>query len=226
MAAKSGWGGLTLGFFAVGLSASIALVPVERRSPSPLFEPRLMRVSIVRRSLASVAMTWVTFFGLLTAVPFYVERNLGRSTSVAGATTVAIPVGIIMMAPFIGRLLRRFTRRTIALGASAVITVAMAAITAEPSQWWLVGLLVLVGVGVGTSNTLNSTTVMDCIEIADRGVASGLINLARAGGSAVGVAIAATVIELSGVHSVQPAIAALLGSAVVGLMITAWPQRN
>jgi MFS family permease len=226
LAAKQGWGGSTLGFLAVGIAASIALVPVERNSPSPLFEPRIMRITQVRRSLISITVTWVTFFGLLTAVPFYVERNLGDSIIEGGAVTMAIPLGLIAMAPFIGFIRRHFSRRQIAVTATTVIVIALAPARFDSSIWPLIVSLVVIGAGVGASNTLNSAAVMDAVGDEDRGVASSLINLARAGGSAIGVAVASSFIVMAHSRSAANALSALLVAAIVAWTAALLPQRD
>lgn len=226
LAARSGWRGSTLGVFAVGVAAAIALLPTERRSPAPLFDRALLASSLIRRSLASVLFTWITFFALLTSIPFFVERVLGRSISTGGVVTMAIPGGLVLIAPLIGRLRHHSSPAVIARVAGVLVLVGCVGAASSGATWQLVAALFVVGVGVGGSNTSNSASIMECVEPGERGVGSGLINLARAGGSAVGVALASTAIELSGTTNVRVALWAISGSAAVSLVVAWWPQRS
>ena len=223
---KKGWTALTIIFFVLGALALIALFPVERRAPSPLFEPRLISQGVVRRSLLSIIVTWTTFFGLLTVIPFYVEQDLHHVTSVGGATTVAIPVGLILMAPMVGRIRRHIDDHVILRCATLLVLIGVAGSVLSSNLVELVSALVSVGFGVGASNTINSTCVMDKTDVVDRGVASGLINLARAGGSAVGVAAASTVIDVWGHSTVRVALVVLLVSSCAGAVIAWWPRAS
>jgi MFS family permease len=226
IAAKHGWRGSTLGLVAIGIVAAIALVPVERHAPSPLFDRALLAHRAVRRSLLAVLITWVTFFGLLTAVPFFVERVLGRSTSSGGVITMAIPAGLIVMAPLIGRVRRRVSVAVIARFATAIVALGTVGSALSNNVWLLVGALVVVGLGIGASNTSNTTTIMEHVSEQERGVGSGLINLARAGGSALGVALASTVIELGSHQDVRAALWALVGTSALSVIVAWAPQRR
>jgi len=85
--------------------------------------------------------------------------------------------------------------------------------------------LVLVGLAIGASNTANNVTVMEGVDIFSRGVASGTVNLVRAAGSALGVAMSSTVIVAFGHHSIRPAMSAAVIVAVLGATLAMWPQR-
>jgi MFS family permease len=226
IAAKSGWSAEAVSFLIVGAIASVALVPVERRSPSPLFEPRIVSRRPVQRSLGAIAVSWVIFFGLLTAVPFFVERDLHDSLVLGGAVVMAMPAGLIVMAPLIGTLRNRFSTRAITIGAASVVLAAIIVTRLDHSVIGAVLALVVVGGGIGATNTLNSTTVMGEVPEPDRGVASSLINLSRAAGSAVGVAVASSFFVLSGERSATSALLALSVAAAVSWIAAVWPQGD
>jgi MFS family permease len=226
IAAKSGWHAASLSFLAVGVAASAALVPVERRSPSPLFEPRIVSRRPVQRSLPAIAVSWVVFFGLLTAVPWFVERDLHDSLIAGGAAVIAMPVGLVVMAPLIGTLRRRVSTRAIAIGATTAVLAAIVATRLDHTLLGAVVALVVVGAGVGATNTLNSAVVMNESSEEDRGVASSLVNLSRASGSAVGVAVASTFFVLAGERSAASAMVALAVAAGISWVAAVWPQPD
>jgi MFS family permease len=223
--ARFGWSLAAVLALTMGLVASAAMIPIERASPSPIFDRTLLAQRVIRRSLTSVVMTWASFFGLLTCVPFFVERVLEQSTLASGVVMMATPAGLIVSATVIGRVQRWVSRAVLARSASALI--ALGALTAALSShdWQLVVALAVVGIGMGASNTMNATTVMHFVNDRERGVGSGLINLARALGSALGVAVASVAIEMSAPHQVRHALWVVVVVAFFGV-VTAWRQSD
>ncbi len=225
MAAKNGWRGPTLGLVALGIVAAIALVPIERRARAPIFMPSVFIGPGVRRALGNLIVTYITFFALLVAVPFLVERDFHRSTAVGGAATMAIPMGLALMAPFIGVIRRTLSARVIVIAANWSILAGVLLATLSATLVLAIAGLVLVGLAIGASNTANNVTVMEGVDIFSRGVASGTVNLVRAAGSALGVAMSSTVIVAFGHHSIRPAMSAAVIVAVLGATLAMWPQR-
>jgi predicted MFS family arabinose efflux permease len=90
-------------------------------------------------------------------------------------------------------------------------------------------LLVLVGFAIGIVNTTTNSVVMSAVELKDRGLASGTVNLARAAGSALGMAIATSVVVVlqnGGATSLRPVVAVLAVAAggVAGVAIWKIPR--
>jgi hypothetical protein len=74
------------------------LVPIERRAESPLFTP----IDVTARRTKVASLTLGDVGCLLRAArlrALWWSADLGRSTSVGGAVTMAIPVGLALMAP-------------------------------------------------------------------------------------------------------------------------------
>lgn len=220
IAAKEGWSGLALGLFVTGLSASFALLPIERRAKAPLFHPRLFRHASVRRSLGLLIVTYVTFFGLLVVIPFFATHDFHASVTRASEATMAIPLGLACVAPLSGRLRRRVSDSTLLRVATVLVATSVTAMVVAPNGKVVAGLLFFTGVGIGIGNTTNNALVMEGVQVVDRGVASGTVNLARAAGSAIGMALSTAVLvllESNHVHTIRPAVAALAVLGVVGV---------
>ncbi len=220
MGARSGWGGWPVTLCVGGALGAGSFAWSERRAHTPMIDRTVLAAPGARRALVSITITWVTFFGLITSVPFYVERHLHRSTSVAGAAVVAIPIGLMATAPMIGALRRRLSVRSISAGAAVLVMIAVAALALRPGLMVLVPALALAGVGIGASNTLNSTAIMSIVNDAERGVASGIVNLARAGGSATGVALATALVTST------TAFDALIVTASLSLLVVLTTPRS
>ena len=196
LAAKVGWSSNTLGMVLFGCVALIALIGVERRASAPIFEPRLFRLRHVRVSIALLVMSYVTFFGLLVAIPFFVTKDFNASARRAAEVTIAIPFGLATIAPLSGRLRSRYSGRFLVILATVVLAVAVAVMAIAPNGKVVAAMLVVVGLAIGVLNTTNNASVMSGVALEDRGLASGTVNLARAAGSALGMALATSVIVL------------------------------
>ena len=224
LAAKVGWSSNAMGMVLFGCVAGIALLGVERRVLRPIFEPRLFRLRHVRVSIAILILSYITFFGLLVAIPFFVSADFGASPRRAAEVTMAIPIGLAAVAPLSGRLRRRFSERTLASVSSVILAIVVTGIALAPNGKVVAGLLVLVGCSIAVLNTTTNASVMSNISDVDRGLASGTVNLARAAGSAMGMALATSVVvilEKSRATSLRLAMAVLVVSAVAAVGVSA-----
>ncbi|MBU6233909.1 MAG: MFS transporter [Acidobacteria bacterium] len=229
LAAKVGWSPNALGMILLGGVSTMALIGVERHVAQPIFTPRVFRRTDVRVSIALLTLSYVAFFGLLVAVPFFVVSDFGASARRAAEATMAIPVGLAIVAPFSGRLRRRWGTRMLTSLAGAVLCVAILGAAVAPNGKVVAALLVLVGFAIGIVNTTTNAVVMSAVELKDRGLASGTVNLARAAGSALGMALATSVVVIlqnADAISLRPVIAILAVAAggVVGVAFRKIPR--
>ena len=223
LAAKVGWSPNVMGMVLFGLVASIALLGVERHVMRPIFEPRLFRLRHVKVSIAILILSYVTFFGLLVAIPFFVTEDFAASARRAAEATMAIPIGLALVAPLSGILRRRFGGRNLATTSSSLLALAVTGIAVAPNGKVVAGLLILVGCAIGVLNTTTNSSVMSNIADVDRGLASGTVNLARAAGSALGMALATSVVvvlQRSGATSLRLAMGVLVVSAVAAIVVS------
>ena len=229
LAAKVGWSSNVMGMVLFGLVTSVALLGVEKHVARPIFEPRLFRLRHVKVSIAILILSYVTFFGLLVAIPFFVTTDFNASPRRAAEVTMAIPIGLALVAPLSGLLRRRFSAQYLATSSSSLLAVAVGGIAVAPNGKVVAGLLILVGCAIGVLNTTTNSSVMGNISEVDRGLASGTVNLARAAGSAIGMAVATSVVvvlQQSGATSLRLAMAVLVVSAVAAIAVAASGMPN
>ena len=229
LAAKVGWSSNVMGMVLFGLVTSVALLGVEKHVARPIFEPRLFRLRHVKVSIAILILSYVTFFGLLVAIPFFVTTDFNASPRRAAEVTMAIPIGLALVAPLSGLLRRRFSAKYLATSSSSLLAVAVGGIAVAPNGKVVAGLLILVGCAIGVLNTTTNSSVMGNISEVDRGLASGTVNLARAAGSAIGMAVATSVVvvlQQSGATSLRLAMAVLIVSAVAAIAVAASGMPN
>jgi MFS family permease len=117
---------------------------------------------------------------------------------------MALPVGLAVVAPFAGAL-RRHVGVRVSIPVSFLVMAGGLAFAARSSGLGgIAGGLGVAGVGLGIANTMNNASIMDGIAATDRGSASALVNMVRAFGTAVGLALVTTLIaSFGGVHEVS-----------------------
>ncbi len=170
------------------LAAGIAFVRREARAPAPLLDLGLLRRPALSIGLSSGLISYAVMFGTLFVVPYYLVA-LHTSAAVIGAELAALPIALGIVAALAGRL--GDTRRARAVpGAGMLIAAAgllcVAAASAGPAR--IVGLIV-VGAGIGAFTPANNAAIMGAAPDGRTGVVSGTLNLARALGTALGIAL-------------------------------------
>jgi MFS family permease len=119
--------------------------------------------------------------------------NLWGYTELEAALAITpVAVTAMIVSPLVGRLSQRIQPRWFALPALIVMAVGMlslATLPAEPSVWAALWRLTLVGLGVGATFPAVSIGSMGSIRGQELGLGSGIVNMARQVGFAIGVAL-------------------------------------
>ncbi|MGH3828864.1 MAG: MFS transporter [Pseudonocardiaceae bacterium] len=210
-----GWVAIVL----LGLSgaAMVGFVARQRRAAAPLVQLALLRSRAVSAGLLGALCGYLVLFGPLVLIPVVLTDG-GSSELRAGLVLTALPAGFALAAVGVERLLPRSLsdRGRAALGA-AVSIVALAGLLAGPlttplNTGWLVALLALLGVGLGTFTPANNTLVMGAIPARSAATGGGLVSMTRSLGTALGVALVTLALSLgaSGQHILDGPRAAVL----------------
>jgi EmrB/QacA subfamily drug resistance transporter len=183
----------------VAIALLVALCIHERRAASPLIALELLRDRDVTSGIAGALCSYVVLFGVLLAAPFFLEQGLGLGVAASGATLAAMPLAMVLTAAVTGRLCERVATRHLAVSgmawcAAVLVVVAMA----HAGTATLVVELAALGIGIGLFTPSNNTSVMRAAPRARAGAASGLLNMGRGLGTAVGLAVTSLVLELAG----------------------------
>ena len=118
---------------------------------------------------------------------------------------MALPVALGIVAPVAGRLADRLGVERLAVGGMAVVVTALVTLAAvRPSTAAFVGLLAAVGAGLGCFTPPNNASIMASAPAGQSGVASGVLNMTRGMGTALGLAVTGLVFDLSGGTSSVP----------------------
>jgi EmrB/QacA subfamily drug resistance transporter len=191
---------LVLGLACLPLFA-IVEIRRERAGKFFLFDFMLWRYPAFRYGNLAGSIVSLGEFGLLFALPLFLQAVLGMSAFQVGLTVLSLAVGSFFAAPLAAGLSNRFgARRVVTLG-MALEAVGIAATTAlltrELNVLVLVLPLFIYGIGVGFATAQLTSVVLSEVPREVSGLASGTNSMLRQVGSALGIAILGSVLFVS-----------------------------
>jgi EmrB/QacA subfamily drug resistance transporter len=182
-----------------GAGVACAFVRRERRCAHPMLDLQLFGRSRFSAGISSGLLSYLVMFGVLFLVPFYLERGVGLGSGPAGVELMVMPVALGITAPVAGRFADRVGARRLTV--AGMMTVAGALVTLallRPPTGAFLMLLALVGVGMGLFTPPNNAAIMGSVPPAQSGVASGVLNMTRGVGTALGLAVTGLVFDQAG----------------------------
>ena len=190
---------LIIGLVVLGLCLGASFVIWERRTHDPMLDVSLFRRAQFRSGITSGLLSYLVMFGVLLLVPFYFERSLGLGAARAGLELMMMPLALGIVAPFAGRAADRLGARPLTAGGMSMVAIGLFALGAlRPTTLGFLGLLGLIGVGLGCFTPPNNASIMGSVPEHQAGVASGVLNMTRGMGTALGLALSALVFDLAG----------------------------
>jgi len=214
--------------FVIAVTASLAFARRLSHAASPLVNPVLLRTRGTALGLAGALGGYLVLFGPLVLVPAVLTAR-GDSLALAGLVLTALPAGFAVTALAADRILPRgWTDRRRALAGAALAlgallaVLAMFALSVAGSDFAavLAVLLALLGLGLGVFAPANNALIMAAIPRGTEATGGGLVNMARALGTALGVALVTLSLH-QGSHSGGAAAALLALIATAVLIVTA-----
>jgi predicted MFS family arabinose efflux permease len=188
-----GWGSpLIVSLFVASALLAVAFAMSQRLGRYPMLTPRLVRnIQFVGASvtlfLFAIGMMGTLFMTVIAFVNLW-----GYSELEAALAVSPIPAMGLIVAPLVGRLSGRVPPRVVAVPALLSMAAGLLLLSefpAEPSYGSVLGPLVLMGAGVGATFPAVSIGSMGSIRGQELGLGSGIVNMSRQVGFAVGVAL-------------------------------------
>ncbi len=226
----AGRGWLTAGIAipgVVGVGLLAAAVAVELRVTAPMLQLRLFALRLFRSANLITVCSSASFIAALFVFPLMVQTAFGRSPLEAGLLTFPEAAGVLIGTQVAGRIYAGLGPRRLLAGGQLAVTVVLVllafVVTAQTAAIVPVALMVALGIGQAFSFLPIQAAGFDTVPRRLIGEASALYSVTRQAGSALGVAVAATVITTvaGGATSSTAAVPfrwALLGCAVWSLL--------
>jgi EmrB/QacA subfamily drug resistance transporter len=227
-----GWGSpVIVGLFSAAVFLAAWFIRHERSDRQPMFDVSLFRNRCFSAGIASGIGAYLVMFGVLLLIPFYLARGLGLGAARTGVEIVVLPVMFGIVAPVAGRVADRIGARRLTVSGMALVAGGFLALgVLRPGTPGLLLLLAAIGGGLGLFTSPNNATIMGSAPPQQAGMASGILNMSRGIGTALGLAVTGLLFTVNGgsrgtaaqaAHAFTITALALAGIAVVAGLVAA-----
>jgi DHA2 family methylenomycin A resistance protein-like MFS transporter len=217
---ERGWGApAVLAPLLAGIAGLVLFIRMESTAAEPMLPPRLFRQRTFSTTSAGALLYAAAFFGGLLVLSLFFQRVRGESAALTGLHLSAITVSFCLASILGGKLAARHgPRPTILTGLVMLSTGAfgLSLATAGSSFGVLAPLLSLLGLGAGLVAPPMNAAILASVEPELAGIGSGVLNAGRQIGTALGVAVFASLFVggRDPLHAVQ---LSMLGAGVLYL---------
>jgi MFS family permease len=191
---------LVVGLFVVAVVGVAAFWRAEGRATAPLVDVNLLRRGGLGASLTGALLAYLLLFAPLVLYPS-VFATWGMSVAIGGLVLSALPTGFALVAVGANSAhLRASNRQRVAVGSVGVFVAVAANALLWRSPDLVAGLLLLMGASLGLLIPANNAAVMTAVPASASAAVGGMVNVARALGTALGVAVAAMGLHVADLH--------------------------
>lgn len=203
------WGGSTypwaspviLGLFGLSVLSLVSFVFVEGRVSNPILSLELFRLPIFSLANAASFIINVAFLGIVMFLPLFMQLVLGISATNSGFTLLPLMAGLIAASTVSGQLVSRTGRyKPFMIFGSVMLLIGIYTLTTidlNTTQFGLSWRMVLVGIGLGPSQSLFTLAIQNAVPRSQLGVATSASQFFRQIGSTIGLAVFGTLLTIS-----------------------------
>jgi EmrB/QacA subfamily drug resistance transporter len=177
-----------------GVLALTIFWAMESKSEMPVIDTKLFTSNrLFAFSNLAALINYSATFAIVFLLSLFLQKILGLSPRNAGAILVAQPAVMAIFSPIAGRLSDRIQPRyltTIGMSMCTIGLAAFATLSAETPIWFIVLLLIWVGLGFALFSSPNMNTIMSSVDRKQFGLASGTAATMRVIGQIVSMTIA------------------------------------
>ena len=216
----------------IGLLIMTGFVLYELRIQEPLVQLRLLGNRLFRSTLLVSMFGTAAFTGILFTVPLFLQEARGASPLESGLTTFPEALGVVVSTQFVARLYPKIGPRRLMSGglfAMAAVMLLLCTLSLGSSDWIVRLLMFAVGCCMAYVFLPNQAASLATISSEATGRASTMSSVQRQVGSAIGVAIASSILVAIGplqsgstapnLTAYRGAFLAAVGFAIVGAII-------
>ncbi|HWE24529.1 MAG TPA: MFS transporter [Myxococcales bacterium] len=190
-----------LAAIAASLAGLRGFVSLERRSAHPILPLRLFADRTFSSTSGAALLYAGAFFGSVLVFSLDFQQVRGDTPARAGLHLTAITVSFGLTSVLAGRVAARYgTRLPILAGLTALVASAVwaAAVPAAAPFHWLAPALALMGIGAGLVAPSMNAAILASVAPSLSGIGAGVLNASRQVGTALGVAIFASLFHDGG----------------------------
>ncbi len=192
----------SLGWICIAIAVLMAIVflTIENKISNPVFDIRLIMQNRVF-ALSSVAA--LINYSATSAIGFFISLYLqylkGLDSRTAGLIMISQPIAMTLLSPVAGKLSDKKNPGVIASIGMAITAsglILLCFIRDDTPDYFIVLLLLLMGIGFGLFSSPNSNAIMSSVEKRYLGVASGVVGTMRMIGQMMSMGIAMMLLSL------------------------------
>ncbi len=192
---------LAVGWFLVLVAAvgTCLFIRTENRIPYPMLKVHIFKENRhFRLASLSAMINYSASFAIGFILSLYLQYVIGMTPDRAGLVLIAQPVTQTLLAPVGGWLSDRVNPSILTTGGMGAITVGLfflSYLTPTTSMWYVVAILVLVGIGFAMFSPPNANIIMSSVSRRDSGLASATTGTARQIGQSMSIAMTSLIIH-------------------------------
>jgi EmrB/QacA subfamily drug resistance transporter len=194
------FGALNVALLAAAVLGAGLFVLAESMAPSPLLRLAMYRDPILSAGLAMGTIVATVMMVTLVAGPFYLSQTLALDAASVGAVMSAGPLASALTGVPAGRIVDRFGARWATIAGLTGIAAGCCLLSTVPATLGVAGYIpcvVLTSSGYALFQAANNTAIMKDVAPGQRGVVSGMLNLARNLGLVTGASVMGAVFALA-----------------------------
>ncbi|WP_298338529.1 MFS transporter [Ferrimicrobium sp.] len=205
-----GWSSpFVISMWIIAVVGMVLFVRRESRTAHPMLDLTLMKVKAFWAGVVSGWLIYFVIFGVLFVVPYYLERTLQFSSTRTGLELLAMPLAIGIFSPLSGRFADRLGAQPLMIFGMSLSVISLLVMAFDHGNLLLLVQLFAVGAGLGMSTAPNNAATMGAAPAHSSGVASGVLNMSRGLGTAVGLALTGVVFAIfATTHPINPVLVA------------------
>jgi DHA2 family multidrug resistance protein len=195
------WGwmspGAMLCYLAVVVSSAWFYV-FERGTPEPVIDLKLFRNRVLSVSLTGSFISFSAMVGCMFMLPVYSQQILGYDATGSGLLLLPMAATLMIVAPIATKLTAHMDQRIPIVGGMAVAAIGifmLSFVDVKTSALEIVAAMVVLSSGLATGFAPLTAAATSSVPGGDIGMASGIVNLVRNVGAAVGIALFATILN-------------------------------
>lgn len=193
---------------AAAVLGAVLFLRTQARSASPLVRLEMLRDSRLAASLAMSVLVMTVMMATLVVGPFHLSRALGLGTAAVGLAVSVGPLVAALAGVPAGRLVDRVGAQRVTCAGLGLLAGGCVLLASLPMLLGVAGYvapLALVTLGFSLFQTANNAGVMAGIEPGQRGLVSGMLQLARNLGLVTGASLMGAVFALGSAQDVTTA---------------------
>ncbi|MGS0764369.1 MFS transporter [Syntrophomonas curvata] len=185
--------------FVLGLIFLLLFYLVERKNPCPLLDIGLFKVKTFTYGNIMSFASYATQTAAIFLMPFYMEKILQLSPAASGLMMTITPVSMAITAPLAGNLSDRMGASRLTSFAFLLMSGGHFMLSTINGHYDLLRIatgLLLLGVGMGSFGSPNSSSILGSISRDKAGYAGGFISTVRNFAFALGIAASVSIFTL------------------------------